>query len=76
MSLRSSTCKISQWGELCFLKIGGGREVGVGLYFICRLLIVILLAVGFRIVMYILGWVPVWYLVRSAIIRGEDGIDR
>ena len=56
--------------------MGGGREVGVGLYFICRLLIVILLAVGFRIVMYILGWVPVWYLVRSAIIRGEDGIDR
>ena len=48
----------------------------MGLYFICRLLMVILFAVGFRIVMYVLGWVLVWYLVRSAIIRGEDGIDR
>ena len=76
MSLRSSTCKFSQWGELCFLRIGGGRGVGLGLYFICRLVMVILSAVGFRIVMYVLGWVLVWNLVRSAIIKGEDGIDR
>ena len=73
LSLRSSTWRFSQWGELCFLRMGGGRGLGVGLYFICMLLMVIRLVVGFRIVMYVRGWVPVWCLVRSAIIRGRMG---
>ena len=76
MSLRSSTWRFNQWGELCFLRMGGGWGLGVGSCFICMLLMVICLVVGFRIVMYVRGWVPVWCLVRSAIIRGEDGIDR
>ena len=66
----------SQWGELCFIRMGGGNGVGLGLISIDRPLILTVIDVGFRIVIYVLGWLQVWYLVRSATIRGEDGIER
>merc|ERR1712105_20669 len=76
MSLRSSIWRFSQWGELCFLRMGGGWVFGVGSCSICILLMVTCLVVGFRTVMYVTERCTVWYLFRSAITRGEDGIDR
>ena len=66
----------NQWGELCFLRMGGGVGIGLGLISMDRLQILTIVDVGFRIVMYVLEWLLVWYSVRSATIRGEDGIDR
>ena len=56
--------------------MGGGDGAGLGSISIVMLLILMVSDVGFRIVMYVLGWLQVWNSVRSATIRGEDGIDR